>query len=186
MIRFTGNRLFSVGRAAKSGLCLTALCMVGILTSCQDDPYNNHLIVRDDGTEAVDAELLGGASTVFNSTSGAYDIPAAWVSGDYLTRFNRGNSMYDRTRSSDAASYGGKGPVFVGHSCASCHLDAGRTQPTFGTGDNFSTQLIYITKKNGSFIQSYGRVLHDQTVYGVTPEGRLNVDWVEQQYAFPD
>ena len=186
MIRFTGNNTFSVGRAAFCGLCLTALFMGGVLTSCQDDPYNNNLIVRDDGVEAVDAELLGGVSTVFNSTGGAYDIPAPWLSGDYLTRFNRGNSMYDRTRSSDAESYGGKGPVFVGHSCASCHFNAGRTTPTFGTGDSFSTQLIYITKKNGTFIQSYGRVLHDQTVYGVTPEGKLNVDWIEQEYSFPD
>ena len=40
--------------------CLYFLCFASGLTACQDDPYNNNEILRDDGTVATDAELLGG------------------------------------------------------------------------------------------------------------------------------
>ena len=46
--------------------------------------------------------------------------------------------------------------------------------------------LVYITRKNGAFFQNYGRVLHDQAIYGVEPEGKLNVKWHYEQGAFPD
>ena len=37
--------------------------------------------------------------------------------------------------------------------------------------------LIYITRKNGAFFPNYGRVLHDQSIYGVKAEGKLKVDY---------
>ena len=46
--------------------------------------------------------------------------------------------------------------------------------------------LIYITRKNGAFFQNYGRVLHDQAIYGIKPEGKLKVDWHYAQFEFPD
>ena len=46
--------------------------------------------------------------------------------------------------------------------------------------------LIYITRKNGSFFQDYGRVLHDQAIYGVKPEGKLKVEYTKQTFTFPD
>lgn len=166
--------------------CLYLLCVASGLTACQDDPYNNNEILRDDGTVATDAELLGGISTIWSSSSLAYDQSANWLTRDYLVRFTRGDALYNNGRTSDSTSVGGKGPVYAGHSCGSCHFHAGRTTPTFGTGTGFSSQLIYITKKNGTFIKSYGRVLHDQAIYGVTPEGKLSVDWREEEFSYPD
>ena len=46
--------------------------------------------------------------------------------------------------------------------------------------------LVYVTRKNGQFFQDYGRVLHDQAIYGVQPEGKLKVEWIKQEFAFPD
>lgn len=166
--------------------CLTALFVGLLLCGCQNDPYNNNEITRPDGIMATDGELLGGISTIWSTGQTAYDQIADWVTGDNATRFHRGNTLYDRNRTSDPITGGGKGPVYAGHSCASCHFNAGRTTPTFGTGSGFSTQLIYITKKNGSFLEPYGRVLHDQSVYGATREGKLNVTWEYEKVTFPD
>jgi CxxC motif-containing protein (DUF1111 family) len=46
--------------------------------------------------------------------------------------------------------------------------------------------LVYIAKKNGGFFRNYGRVLHDQAIYGVMPEGKVKVSYIEQQFSFPD
>ena len=46
--------------------------------------------------------------------------------------------------------------------------------------------LVYITRKNGAFFQNYGRVLHDQAIYGVEPEGKLSVKYDYQTFEFPD
>lgn len=54
-----------------------------------------------DGLDAIDIEvpagyeLSAGTSTVFLTSSVAYDSEAPWVSGDYLTRFVRGDRLYD-------------------------------------------------------------------------------------------
>ena len=45
---------------------------------------------------------------------------------------------------------------------------------------------MYISRKNGAFFQNYGRVLHDQAIYGVKPEGKLSVKWHYEKGAFPD
>lgn len=43
-----------------------------------------------------------------------------------------------------------------------------------------------MTRKNGAFFQDYGRVIHDQAIYGVEPEGKVKVDWHYETFSFPD
>lgn len=151
----------------------------------------------DDGLDMIDVEvpagyeLSAGTSTIFLNSSVAYDSEAPWVSGDYLTRFVRGDRLYDDVRTSATGEGGGLGPVYAGYSCGSCHRNAGRTRPGLwndgGSGSyGFSAMLIYITRRNGAFFRQYGRVLHDQAIYGVKPEGKLKVDWKYQTFSFPD
>lgn len=151
----------------------------------------------DDGLDAIDIEipagyaLSAGTSTIFLNSSVAYDSEAPWVSGDYLTRFVRGDRLYDDVRTSANGMGGGLGPVYAGYSCGSCHRNAGRTRPGVwsdnGSGSyGFSAMLVYITRRNGAFFRQYGRVLHDQSIYGVKPEGKLNVDWKYGQFTFAD
>lgn len=140
--------------------------------------------------------LSAGTSTNFLTSSFAYDSDAKWLSGTYQTRFTRGDKLYDDACTSSNGYGGGLGPVFAGYSCGSCHHNAGRTKPSlwtqnskgeYGSGDyGFSSMLVYITRKNGSFFQDYGRVLHDQAIYGVKPEGKLTVNWVYAKDTFPD
>ena len=151
----------------------------------------------DDGMDVLDVEipegyaLSAGTSTIFINSSKAYDTPADWLTGNYSVRFNRGDRLYDDVRTTVSDYGGGLGPVYAGYSCGSCHRNAGRTKPTLwsegGSGSTgFSSMLIYITRRNGAFFQNYGRVLHDQAIYGVEPEGKLSVEYTYETFYFPD
>ena len=165
------------------------------LSSCSDDEDEN--ITTFIETHANDLEnyaLSAGTSTIFYNSSKAYDIDAEWLSGTYATRFQRGNRLYDNVTDN-------YGPVYAGYSCGSCHMNAGRTNPgtwnqigtkgdgtpVYGSGTNgMSAMLVYITRKNGAFFQDYGRVVHDQAIYGVTAEGKLNVTYSYEKGKFHD
>ncbi len=170
---------------------LTLLTFV-FLASCEED----------EGFDVVDIEvpngyaLSAGTSTNFLSSSYAYDTEADWVSGKNLVRFHNGDKLYDNVRTSSSEYGGGLGPVYAGYSCGSCHRNAGKTKPAvwtqnskgeYGSGDTgFSSMLVYVTRKNGAFFQDYGRVIHDQSIYGVKAEGKLRVDWQYEKGTFPD
>lgn len=163
-------------------LALSIVC----LTSCEDDGMDVTYVDVPEGYA-----LSAGTSTVFLTSTYAYDTPADWISGANEKRFVRGDRLYDDALTSSNNQGGGLGPVYAGYSCGSCHRNAGRTKPTLwsdgGSGPyGFSSMLIYITRKNGAFFQDYGRVLHDQAIYGVKPEGKLKVEWNYQQFEFPD
>ncbi len=175
---------------------ILALLSVITITSCSEDGQMD--VEEFELKHATDISkgyaLSAGTSTIFYNSSKAYDIDAEWLSGTYSTRFQRGNSLYDNV----TKSYG---PVYAGYSCASCHMNAGRSNPgvwnylytnsegkkVYGSGSNgMSAMLVYITRKNGVFFQDYGRVIHDQSVYGVDAEGKLEVTWDSVTYSFPD
>ncbi|MBQ3655519.1 MAG: thiol oxidoreductase [Bacteroidales bacterium] len=150
----------------------------------------------DEGLEIEDINvpdgytLSAGTSTVFLKSTYAFDTHADWVTGKNLTRFYNGDDLYDNPLGI-SRSQGGLGPVYAGYSCGSCHRNAGRTEPTLwsagGSGNyGFSSMLIYITRKNGAFFQDYGRVVHDQAIIGVKPEGKLKVTYDYQTFTFPD
>lgn len=152
---------------------------------------------ENDGIDVDDIEvpagfaLSAGTATNFLTSSYAYDRSADWITGAYDKRFTRGDKLYDDIRTSSNGIGGGLGPVYAGYSCGSCHRNAGRTQPTLwsegGSGSSgFSSMLVYISRKNGAFFQDYGRVLHDQAIYGVKPEGKLKVEYTYETFQFPD
>jgi CxxC motif-containing protein (DUF1111 family) len=157
-------------------ICLTAFC------ACSGDEF----VIADDAPAGF--ALSAGTATVYNIGASAYDSPASWVTGDLLRRFYTGDLLYDRNRGTE----GGKGPLYAGSSCGSCHNNAGRTLPSMYTSDSgsgtmgFSSQLVYITKQNGSFFRNYGRVLHDQVIMGEKAEGKLAVWLTEETFSFPD
>lgn len=165
-----------------------AMSVVVAVTSCSD--YDDGMAVLDVTVPAGYA-LSAGTSTVFVNSSKAYDSEADWVTGANLLRFRRGDKLYDDMRTSGNDYGGGLGPVYAGYSCGSCHSNAGRTKPGLwadgGSGPyGFSAMLVYVTRKNGAFFKDYGRVLHDQSIYGVAPEGKLKVEWRYEDFRFPD
>jgi CxxC motif-containing protein (DUF1111 family) len=160
-----------------------------LIAGTSDEPET---ILKSNGKVALPAELSAGNATVFMTSIRAYDTPAPWVTGALLDRFLHGDKLYDDPRTSDQTdpTVGGLGPLYVGFSCGSCHNNAGRTHPSIfsdgGSGKGFSSQLVYITRKNGKFFRQYGRVLHDQSIVGEKAEGKLTVTFEEKEYTFPD
>lgn len=155
-------------------------------TACNDGGID-----MDDMEVPRGYELSAGTSTIFTNSSKSYDTEADWVSGTYLSRFFSGDKLYDDVRTSSNGLGGGLGPVYAGYSCGSCHRNAGRTKPALwndgGSGNyGFSSMLVYVTRKNGAFFREYGRVLHDQAIYGVKAEGKLKVDWRYETFRFAD
>ena len=166
------------------GKAILPLCL--LLCGCQDDGLRIQDIEVPDGYA-----LSAGTSTVFVNSSYAYDTPADWAAGSYHTRFFRGDRLYDDARTSSNGYGGGLGPVYAGYSCGSCHRNAGRTRPALwseeGSGSyGFSAMLIYVTRKNGAFFQDYGRVIHDQAIYGVEAEGKVRMTKRYETFQFPD
>lgn len=169
---------------------LSFLLGVSLFVSCAGE---EEIILKPNQSVADPAELSAGTSTVFMSSIFAYDTPAPWVTGSLLDRFNAGDRLYDDPRTSDQGDplQGGLGPLYVGFSCGSCHKNAGRTYSTLfsdgGSGQyGFSSQLVFISRQNGRFFRQYGRVLHDQAIYGALPEGKLKVTYQEEEFEFPD
>lgn len=163
-------------------------------SSCQDDSEGVNEFLETHAQELENYALSAGTSTIFMNSSKAFDTDAEWLSGTYAKRFQTGDRLYDNV----TENYG---PVYAGYSCGSCHMNAGRTNPgvwnqigtdpdgtpVYGSGTNgMSAMLVYVARKNGVFFQNYGRVLHDQSIYGVTAEGKLQVRWDYEQGQFPD
>src|SRR3990172_9570959 len=145
-------------------------------------------------TRDADNALQGGALTVFDNTTMAYDTPSPVVeaNADLFERFVNGDRLYELDRVASPARVpgtGGLGPLYLGRSCTNCHQRTGRTKPTLfthgGTGYDFSSHLVFLRSRNGAHFPDYGRVLHDHATYGVAPEGRLNVEYEETCSEFP-
>ena len=173
---------------------LAAMIAACLLSSCSDDTEGLDQFYETHAQELENYALSAGTSTLFNNSSKAFDTDAEWLSGTYASRFQTGDRLYDNVTE-------GYGPVYAGYSCGSCHMNAGRTSPgvwnrigedadgtpVYGSGTNgMSAMLVYVARKNGVFFQGYGRVLHDQTIYGVTAEGKLQVRWDYEKGHFPD
>lgn len=177
-----------------SGVLATALCLTMFTSSCEEDTEGVDNFIETHVQELENYALSAGTSTIFKNSSKAFDTDAEWLTGTYQQRFLRGDRLYDNVTDNH-------GPVYAGYSCGSCHMNAGRTNPgvwnridtdpdgtpVYGSGTNgMSAMLVYVARKNGVFFQNYGRVLHDQTIYGVTPEGKLQVRWDYETGTFPD
>lgn len=193
MVRFgkvqnTNLAFIKLGYRVLLRLCILVLSIS--LLSCEDG-LDDKEIYKPGGKLAKSEELSAGNSTLFTSSPKAYDQQAPWITGEYEVRFNKGDNLYDRSRGTGDGPGNGLGPVYAGYSCASCHKNAGRTKPSMftegGSGSyGFSSMLVYITRKGGGYFPRYGRVLHDQSIYGVEAEGKLNVTFTEKEFAFPD
>lgn len=183
MIRKTTQQLHA------SKLVMLVL-ILGLFSNCQKDDDSD--LLTPGGHMASTEELSAGQSTIFTATSKAYDTPADWVSGDLATFFLEGDALYDNPRVTDGNPVnGGLGPVYAGYACSSCHAEAGRTESTLFTaggsgGYGFSSFLTFIRTPNDQNYSEYGRVLHDQAVYGSEPEGKLRVTYTEKEYTFAD
>jgi CxxC motif-containing protein (DUF1111 family) len=144
----------------------------------------------DDPTEA----FLGGTTTVFVTGVNAFGLPAANMTLPRSDTFFVGNSFFRTnwvTAPSSTTGRDGLGPLFNAVGCSACHLNDGRSAPPTGPGD-VSVGLLFRLNAgqapDGAPLGDpvYGGQLQPAAILGVAPEGRVDVDYVEEPGTYGD
>lgn len=139
-------------------------------------------------------ELLGGDTTVFNTSGGAFGFPLANLSAERSDQFFLGNSFFRTnwvTAPASTAGRDGLGPLFNAVSCSSCHLEDGRSAPP-SQPDEVAVGLLFRLSLGPDLEGSplpdpaYGGQLQPAAILGVPPEGRVEVTYAEEPGVYED
>lgn len=146
----------------------------------------------DPGTAELFEVMQGGAGTSRAAPSrDAYTQPLANLSADGRMAFALGNAIFRKlwvpAPTSTLAS-DGLGPLFNARACDGCHVRDGRGgPPTAEGGDGFLLRLS-VPGPDGAHRPepTYGEQLQDRAMPGLSPEGRITVDWTEVPVTLAD
>ncbi len=137
----------------------------------------------DDG-----APLAGGATTVFDRTSGAYSFPAPNLTEEHLAAHLDGDVAFEAVFVSPPATVNaGLGPLFNNTACARCHVRDGRGLPVAGEGPLGSPLIVRVSVTEGApsvpggavAATALGTQVQDHAVVGASPEARVDIAWDE-------
>jgi CxxC motif-containing protein (DUF1111 family) len=132
--------------------------------------------------------LLGGQTTIFNTTSNAFGQPAPGLEGMDELLFFVGNSFFNQnwvTAPASTTARDGLGPLFISRSCAGCHFKDGRGRSPEFAGESPTGFLVRLslpgeTAEHGPRPEpAYGDQLQDQAIMGVAPEGTVTISYTE-------
>lgn len=148
-----------------------------------------------DFTEAEAFEAMqGGAGTIRKVVNrDVFSFPAANLTFEEEERFKLGNALFRKlwvSSPSSTAASDGLGPLFNARGCQNCHLKDGRGRPPDG-GDSQSMFLRLSIPPPDETAQAlldarampvvpeptYGTQLQSAAVQGLTPEGRMVIDY---------
>ncbi len=136
--------------------------------------------------------LSGGAMTVFDATSNAFETPAPNLSGESLERHLAGDAQFGAVFvTAPAPVNGGLGPVFNNTSCGRCHINDGRGRPP-DPGQPFATMLFRtsvagVDPRGGPQpAPRIGLQLQLRAIVGFSPEGNAAVSYDEAAGRFDD
>ena len=143
-------------------------------------------------------ELLpGGATTVWDRTSNAYSLPAPGLTAAELAQHLEGDAAFEAAFVTAPAPVNpGLGPLYNHTSCVGCHLRDGRGLPLLGQGPT-SQALVRVSLPSGVPgspdvpggavpVPGLGTQLQDHAVFGVAPEVRVTLTWLEQEGRYGD
>ena len=138
--------------------------------------------------------LPGGETTVFDSSSNAFSLPATNLSLQEHPRFFAGNAFFNRNwvdAASEVNGSDGLGPLFNVRSCSTCHFKDGRGQPPIGNAVP-SGWLMRISVP-GEGDQGgpkpdpiYGNQISVRALPGLEPEARIRIRNKTIQELYPD
>jgi CxxC motif-containing protein (DUF1111 family) len=142
------------------------------------------------GDEAL--ALSGGAMTVFDATSNAFETPAPNLGSESLDRHLAGDFQFGATFvTAPAPVHAGLGPVFNNTSCERCHVGDGRGRPP-NPGETF-TSLLFRTSVAGMDPQGgplsapgVGLQLQLRSIVGFAAEGTAALAYDEVAGEFAD
>ncbi len=130
----------------------------------------------------------GGATTVFDVTSGAYGNAAANLTGPRLDQFDLGHSIFEQnwvTAPATTSDMDGLGPTFNQRSCSSCHAHDGRSAPFDRSGALlgvlFRLSVPGVDAHGGPLGDPvYGTQLRPVGILGVPGDGTPHMTYVER------
>ncbi|KAA0946589.1 c-type cytochrome [Pseudomonas sp. ANT_H14] len=182
----------------RSLLRLSALLMALGLSACDDAPPP--AFIEFTQAEPGDARA-GGSTTVRKSDQNAFSLPSANLSPTRRLDFSVGNSFFRSPwviAPSTTTARDGLGPLFNTNACQNCHIKDGRGHPPPTDAVNAVSMLVRLSIPNSppyaKVIEQlgivpepiYGGQLQDMAVPGVTPEGKVRVDYTPINVSFKD
>ncbi len=152
------------------------------------------LIASSSYATSASKERSGGNLTVYNSSYDAFSKPASSLSVQDLRRFTFGNKMFNTNwiaAPASVTSLDGLGPLFNRNSCSGCHTKDGRGRAFLSNEAAASQSILFrlsVLDENNQPIPHpvYGDQLNNQAIYGVLPEGQVEISYEEIADKFVD
>ena len=176
-------------QAGPAAVTARVLCLVVVLLvlGCDAQPTTDEQWRHQPGDE-----LLGGKATVRDITVNAFGHPAPGLERDQRLLFFVGNSFFKKNwvqAPASTAARDGLGPLFNARSCGGCHFKDGRGRPP-EEGEVGTGLLVRLGHPSGDGTWQddpiYGDQLQDQALPGLRAEGRLGIQWSEEEVTFAD
>lgn len=174
-------------------LRLSALMLALCLSACDDAP-------RFTKAEPGEARS-GGSATVRKTDQNSFSLPSANLSPSRRVDFSVGNSFFRNPwviAPSTTTARDGLGPLFNTNACQGCHIKDGRGHPPTPDAPNAVSMLVRLSIPNAPAFANvieqlgvvpepvYGGQFQDMAVPGVTPEGKVRVDYTPVPVRFKD
>ncbi|VVO80536.1 di-heme oxidoredictase family protein [Pseudomonas fluorescens] len=174
-------------------LRLSALLLALCLSACDDAP-------RFTKAEPGEARS-GGSATVRKTDQNSFSLPSANLSPSRRVDFSVGNSFFRNPwviAPSTTTARDGLGPLFNTNACQGCHIKDGRGHPPAPDAPNAVSMLVRLSIPNAPAYADvieqlgvvpepvYGGQFQDMAVPGVTPEGKVRVDYTPVPVRFKD
>lgn len=174
-------------------LRLSALFLALGLSACDDAP-------RFTKAEPGEARS-GGAATVRKTDQNAFSLPSANLSPSRRVDFSVGNSFFRNPwviAPSTTTARDGLGPLFNTNACQGCHIKDGRGHPPTPDAANAVSMLVRLSIPDAPAYAKvieqlgvvpepvYGGQFQDMAIPGVTPEGKVRVDYTPVPVRFKD
>ena len=174
-------------------LRLSALFLALGLSACDDAP-------RFTKAEPGEARS-GGAATVRKTDQNAFSLPSANLPPSRRVDFSVGNSFFRSPwviAPSTTTARDGLGPLFNTNACQNCHIKDGRGHPPAPDAANAVSMLVRLSIPDSPAYANvieqlgvvpepvYGGQFQDMAVPGVTPEGKVRVEYTPVPIRFKD
>ncbi len=174
-MRFNFNTIVTKRSMLILSMSMLLLCM--FIYSCTTDPEITNWYNEDE-------YAAGGATTLYEATSAAFSTPAPNLSATAFEKHMAGDVSFESIFvTAPATNNAGLGPIYNDVSCVSCHTLDGR-------GDKPSVFRVSIpgTDAHGgpNPAPGFGGQLQDKAVFGVLPEGKVDINYIEEFYKYPD
>ena len=174
-------------RAIRFGFAAAVLCGLSA-AACSND-------VAPEAPSDDTPELLGGGTTVFDTTRNAFTFAARNLDNEGRNAFALGSHFFNRSWVSAPASASGNdglGPTFNAASCSACHVNEGRGAPPSSPDDTFLGLLMRLSvpgqDAHGGPLgdPNYGGQFNQLSILNVPREGNVSVRYEERPGAYAD